>query len=118
MFFRNSDWAHRAECVWAFANIELLVVSLALSSRNIIDYSVSPDMIQSIFLGYTKSSLANDDADFTLVVNGFSELSVWKDVFAMSNDAGGSLCENDRMSRLVCFVRGVVSDALIWCVSR
>lgn len=116
MLLGDCNWAHGTECVWAFANIELLVITLALSSRNIVDDGVSPDMIQSVFLGYTKSSLANNDADFALIVNGFSELSMWENVFTMSNDAGGSLCENDWVCRLIYFIRGVVSSKLVWFV--
>ena len=48
--------------------VELLMISLLLSSRHIVDDGVSPDMIHCVLLVNRESRLSDDHSYFTLIV--------------------------------------------------
>jgi len=84
---------HGTECVRGFANIELLMIPLALSCSHVIDDRIAPDMLHGTLLGYTEARLANDDTKLALIVSSLGELRMWIDVFAIGNDRREALRE-------------------------
>ena len=98
---------HRAESVRRLANVELLVVPLALSRGEVVDNGISPNVIHGFVEGYAVSVLPNDYADLTLIVKSLGKLMVRENVISVGNNGGKALCEDDRMCWLILFVRAV-----------
>lgn len=59
---------------------------------------IAPDIVKSILLIDFVSSLADNDANLTLIIQCLSELRMWIDLLAIRNDASASLGEDDRVS--------------------
>lgn len=95
---------HRAKSVRRLANVELLVISLALSCSEVVDNRVPPNVIHGFILGYTESLLPDNHADFALIVESLGKLMVRKDVITVGNNGGKALGEDDWMGWLVFFV--------------
>lgn len=98
---------HRAESVCRLANVELLVISLALSCRKVVDDRIPPDVIHGFVLRYAESLLPNDHADLALIVESLGKIMVREDVVPVCNNGGIALGEDDRMGWLILFVRAV-----------
>lgn len=98
---------HRAESVRRLADVELLVIPLALSRGDVVDNSISPNVVHGFVLGYAISVLPNDHADLTLIVESLGKLMVREDVISVCDNGGKALCEDDRMCWLILFVRAV-----------
>ena len=98
---------HRAESVRRLANVELLVISLAVSRSEVVDNRIPPNVIHGFILGYTESLLPNNHAHFALIVESLGKLMVRENVISVGNNGGKALCEDDRMCWLILFVRAV-----------
>jgi hypothetical protein len=59
---------------------------------------IPPDIVKSILLIDLVSSLADNDANLTLIIQRLSELRMWIDLLAIRNNASASLGEDDRVS--------------------
>lgn len=103
---------HRAESVRRLANVELLVIPLALSRGEVVDNGISPNVIHGLVLGYAVSVLPNDHTDLTLIVESLGKFIVREDVISVCDNGGKTLCEDDRMGWLILFV-GAVKARLI-----
>ena len=77
---------HWAESVGGFANVELLVVALALSRRHVVDDGVAPNIVHGFILPDAEAFLTDDDAELALVIGGLGELGVRVDVLAVCDD--------------------------------
>lgn len=85
MFLGYSNWSNWAKGIRALANIELLVITLAFTSSNIIDNCVAPDIARSISFRNLEARLADNDADLSLVVYTFCETLVREYFVIMGN---------------------------------
>ena len=95
---------HRAKSVRRLANVELLVISLAVSRSEVVDNRIPPNVIHGFILGYTESLLPNNHAHFALIVESLGKLMVRKYLMTVGDDGGKALGEDDWMSWLVFFV--------------
>ena len=59
---------HRAECICGFPYIELFMVPLPLSSGDIVDDGIPPDVVHGICLTDPKPRLTYDHADLPFIV--------------------------------------------------
>lgn len=98
---------HRAEGIWRFADVELLMIALALSCRHVVDDGIAPDVVHGFILPNAKAFLANDDSEFALVVDSLGELRVRVNVLSVCNDGREALGEDDGVRRLVDLVGAI-----------
>ena len=76
---------HWAESVWRLSDVELLVVTLAFPRSHIVDDGVAPNVVHCFILVDAEALLANDDTQFTFVVDGFGEFGVRMDFVAIAD---------------------------------
>lgn len=104
LLLRDGDGSHRAESIWAFPNIKLLMVPLPLPRSHIVDDGVTPHMIQSILLGDLEACFANDDSKFTFIIQSLRELWMRVDLVSIRDDGGETFGEDNWMCGLIDFV--------------
>ena len=95
---------HRAESVRILANVELLVISLALSRSEVVDDRIPPHVIHGFVLRYADSLLPDDHADLALIVESLGELLVRKDIISAGDNGGEPFGEDDGMGWLIFLV--------------
>jgi len=98
---------HRAKSVRRLANVELLVISLALSCGKVVDDRIPPNVIHGFVLRYAESLLPDDHADLALIFESLGEFMVREDIISICNNGGIALGEDDRVGWLILFVRAV-----------
>lgn len=105
----HSNWTYWAVSVWRFANVELLVISLALASSHVVDNGVTPDIVNGICLRDPEPGFANDDTNFTLIIRALGEPLMRENWFTRCDDTCCTFGEEDRMCWLVHLVTGIKS---------
>ena len=106
---KRSKSRHHFRGYSRLSNIELLVVSLAFACCHVVDDGETPYMVESVLLANLEARLANNDSDFSLVVNRFCEIGVWVDFISVRDGRSPSFSEDDGMRGHVNFVRAVIS---------
>ena len=97
---------HRTKSVRRLPNAELFVVALPLSCCHVIDDGVTPHIFHSVCFLNLEPTLANDDTNFSLIINRVRKPRMGVYWLSMSNNTRCTLGEDNRVCRLICFVAG------------